>query len=251
MKGRWSWGISRLWQLVWPVLFYEAATELSRLVLTQIWPEAGEKELSLLTLGLAAALTALPLGWFYRNLKIQERKRAYPAVAWFILAGVGSCLFLNHLFMFLPGYAEQVKTANEALDSACLPLQLICTGLAVPFAEELVFRGMGFWRLRREVSFGTAALASAIWFGLAHATLLQMGYACLTGLLLAFLVERTGSLLPAWLFHAGANISALCLTALGAPALISGKPVWILAASAAGCLLLIWSFQHILDKTSF
>lgn len=239
-----------LWQLVWPVLFYEAATELSRLILVRIWPDAGQKETALLSLGLAAVWTALLLGWFYRGLQKQETEAetVHPAVFWSLLSGIGSCLLLNHMMMFLPGYADHVRTANQGLDSPSLLLQILCTGLAVPLAEELVFRGLGFWRLRREVSFRAAALASAIWFGLAHATLLQMTYACLTGLLLALLMERTCSLTSAWLFHAGANVSALCLTALGAPDRLLGKPVWILAAAAAGGLLLVWSFQHILEN---
>ena len=254
MNGRGRRILGLLWQLVWPVIIYEAAAELSRLVLIRLWPGAGPEETALLSLGLAAVLTALLLGGFYRSLRKQEAEaeRARPAVVWSLLAGIGSCLLLNHLMMLLPGYAGQVSTANQGLDSPFLLLQIVCTGLAVPFAEELVFRGMGFWRLRGEVSFQAAALASAIWFGLAHATLLQIIYACLTGLLLAFLMEHTRSLISAWLFHAGANGLAVWLTALGTPEWISGKPVWILAAAAAGGLLLIWSFHHILEnKNSF
>ena len=254
MNGKSRWILGRLWQMVWPVLFYEASAELSHLALFQIWPDGGQKELALLSLGLASVLTALPLGWFYRGLRRQEQESSVSCsvLFWSLLAGIGSCLLLNHLFMLLPGYAEHVKTANQGLDSSYLLLQIFCTGLAVPFAEELVFRGLGFWRLRREVSFGAAALASAVWFGLAHATFLQAAYACLTGLFLALLMERTRSLASAWLFHAGANLSGLCFTALGVPDWVSGKTAWILTAAAAGGLILAWSFYHILDnKTVF
>jgi uncharacterized protein len=86
-------------------------------------------------------------------------------------------------------------------------------GLAVPFAEELFFRGVVYSALRR---YGPvlAALASAALFGIAHGVSVVLVVAFLLGVVNAVLVERSGSIWPAVLAHATNNTTAFVLAYL-------------------------------------
>jgi membrane protease YdiL (CAAX protease family) len=66
--------------------------------------------------------------------------------------------------------------------------------------EELLFRGAILQSLRR-FGDGFAMIVSAVLFGLLHGNLSQMPTTFLLGLLFAYFVLRTGSILPAMFFH--------------------------------------------------
>ena len=83
-----------------------------------------------------------------------------------------------------------------------------------PLLEELAFRGLLFGTLRRRFNWSTSAGLSAGIFAIAH------GYGVLgfisvfwSGLLWAWIYEKTGSLLPSMLAHA-ANNALVCLSIL-------------------------------------
>jgi uncharacterized protein len=83
-----------------------------------------------------------------------------------------------------------------------------------PLFEELAFRGLLFAILRRKFSFLPAALISAGIFGIAH------GYGwvgllsvCWSGVLWAWIYEKTGSILPGILAHAINNL-LVCLAVM-------------------------------------
>jgi uncharacterized protein len=86
--------------------------------------------------------------------------------------------------------------------------------ILAPLFEELVFRGLLFAILRRKFRFLPAALISASIFGLAH------GYGpvglisvCWSGVLWAWIYEKTGSLAPGILAHAINNL-LVCLAVM-------------------------------------
>jgi uncharacterized protein len=83
-----------------------------------------------------------------------------------------------------------------------------------PLLEELVFRGLVFGTLRRRFNWMASAGISAGIFAIAH------GYGVLgfisvfwSGLLWAWIYEKTGSLLPSMLAHAANNL-LVCLSIL-------------------------------------
>jgi membrane protease YdiL (CAAX protease family) len=83
-----------------------------------------------------------------------------------------------------------------------------------PVVEEITFRGVLFGTLRRRFPFAPAAAISAGIFAIAH------GYGVLgftsvlwSGLLWAWVYERTGSLLPGMLAHALNNL-LVCLSVM-------------------------------------
>ena len=87
-------------------------------------------------------------------------------------------------------------------------------GLIVPFAEELLFRGVVYTALRRYGAV-VATLGSAALFGIAHGVSVVLVIAFLFGVLNAVLVERSGgSIWPAVLAHATNNTIAFVLAYL-------------------------------------
>ncbi|HEY6083771.1 MAG TPA: CPBP family intramembrane glutamic endopeptidase, partial [Nitrospira sp.] len=83
-----------------------------------------------------------------------------------------------------------------------------------PLFEELAFRGLLFAILRRKFRFLPAALISAGIFGIAHGYgLVGLISVCWSGVLWAWIYEKTGSLLPGILAHAINNL-LVCLAVM-------------------------------------
>ena len=75
-----------------------------------------------------------------------------------------------------------------------------------PLAEEILFRGVIFYRLRKVTYLWVAALISAIFFALFHGNLMQGLYALVMGFVICICMDYGGSFLYALLFHMAANL---------------------------------------------
>lgn len=96
---------------------------------------------------------------------------------------------LNALSML---FAENVMASLQSdILGASFPIMLLMIGIAAPFCEEFVFRGVIYRSYGRSVP---AILLSAFLFGLMHMNFNQMIYAFAMGIFLALLVEAAGSL---------------------------------------------------------
>lgn len=84
-------------------------------------------------------------------------------------------------------------------------LTLLVAGLAVPFGEELLFRGVLYTWLRRW-GVAVAMVGSALIFGLNHGINVVLPATVVLGLLLAFVYERSGSIWPAVVGHVLYNL---------------------------------------------
>ena len=86
--------------------------------------------------------------------------------------------------------------------------------ILAPLFEELVFRGLLFAILRRKFRFLPSALISAMIFGLAHGYgVVGLISVCWSGVLWAWIYEKTGSLAPGILAHAINNF-LVCLAVM-------------------------------------
>jgi membrane protease YdiL (CAAX protease family) len=88
---------------------------------------------------------------------------------------------------------------------------ILLVGLAVPFAEELFFRGVLYRWMRSRWGFWTGLLASSLVFGLLHVDLSLAGATFIMGLALGWIYERSQSLWPSILIHAFNNTMELVL----------------------------------------
>ncbi len=96
-------------------------------------------------------------------------------------------------------------TGGVRLTPIDLILLLVLVAVIAPIAEELLFRGMLYPVLRRSWGITIAVILNALLFGLAHVVLILMPGLFFVGLILAWVRERSGSVIPGMLIHALQN----------------------------------------------
>lgn len=111
--------------------------------------------------------------------------------------------------------SESYQAVHESQFSAGLFLGLISYGIVSPLAEELLFRGILYGRLREMMHHGIAVALSALLFGLYHMNLVQGVYATAMGCLMAYGYEYFGSFKVPVAIHITANVLAYGMGFLG------------------------------------
>ena len=214
-----------IWHMVYPLLIYQVLVELVFAGYSQV-KGAVPAEMVLPLTAAGALLAVIPLGHSYYQLRETDRMeisadkscRQLPVTAsvflWCTIAGAAASLCFNNLLVLIPIQEERAGEALALLNSPAFFMQVICTVLILPLTEELVFRGIGYWRLRKTLPFLWAVFFSAIYFGLYHGNFTQGIYACLLGVLLAFLFEWTSSLFAVWCFHGAANLISIIVNTM-------------------------------------
>ena len=157
----------------------------------------------------AAALRLLP-GW--------ETGRALAIMVLGMLA-LGQLL---DSLTWLLGWGQEgamalVRRALEGTVGPELFAAVVVFGLLAGAAEEIFFRGFMLARLREHWSGTAAILVTAACFGILHVdeSGVHIVLAFAMGMYLGFVVERTGSTLPAIVCHVVNNIVYTLQTALG------------------------------------
>ncbi|WMC91587.1 CPBP family intramembrane glutamic endopeptidase [Kineothrix sp. MB12-C1] len=90
-------------------------------------------------------------------------------------------------------------------------VMLFIIGILGPFSEELIFRGIIYQGYKKSGTTFMSLLLSACLFSLMHMNFNQAAYALVIGMILALLVEATGSLWSSILFHIIFNSQQVCL----------------------------------------
>ena len=125
-------------------------------------------------------------------------------------------VFISCLSAFVIRRFGWDETGAESVQQVLLhsPLfwQIAGPGLLVPAAEEVLYRGLVYGRVRRTLPPAAAVLLTAVLFALGHGGILQIVYAFLCGLLLGAARERSGRLTAPLLFHIGANLTSIVFT---------------------------------------
>ncbi|HLW47731.1 MAG TPA: CPBP family intramembrane glutamic endopeptidase [bacterium] len=84
-------------------------------------------------------------------------------------------------------------------------------GVVVPIGEEIFFRGLALGALRRALNRHAAVVVSALFFALAHLQVVELVPILILGLVLGYLYDLTGSLIPGMIAHGLNNLAALLL----------------------------------------
>ena len=140
-------------------------------------------------------------------------------------------LGLNILMAFLQldRFSETFREVSRAQADVPLWLGIVLYGLAAPFSEELVFRGIIYGKARDIFGAPAAMVFSGLIFGIYHGNLVQGIYAAFLGTVLAWTMEHTGTLLAPMIFHGIGNITVfLLINAAGLGGALA-RP-WICAA---------------------
>ena len=99
-------------------------------------------------------------------------------------------------------FVENAVEANSAI-FMMMPfgVTFFIVAIYAPVCEEIVFRGITYESLKKDMSVLKAMIISAVFFGLAHMNFNQAAYALLLGLIFILVREATGSLWATILMH--------------------------------------------------
>ena len=120
------------------------------------------------------------------------------------------------LMRLLGMYGRFSNAAQEAYQASPAIWLILGPGLLAPLYEELLYRGLLYGRLKREMTGAAAALASSLAFAAGHGNVIQFLYAFPMGILLCRVSEAFGGniLLPV-MMHLGANLYSVVRTLPG------------------------------------
>lgn len=202
-----------IWQVFWPVLLIEVLNMILLLVLSPAW------DLQMITIG----TDLLAFAFLYPFYRCDGRRRTAAGkipgqpgrdAVFLAVFAAASCIALNELIRLLgiESMSGRFEETNEILFSGGIWVQILLMSAAAPLAEELIFRGLCYERLREHLGAFGAGLCSALWFGVFHGNLVQGVYGFCMGLLLALVYERYRGLSAAVLFHACANLTSILIS---------------------------------------
>lgn len=163
---------------------------------------------------LIGAVIAIPVMYFVFYDKKEEkciRRIAYLFVALF---GIGACVTLNVLISIsgLPNISKTYQELSKYIYTGNLWLELVTAGLIVPIAEELIFRGIVFKRMKAVMKPALAIIFSSVIFGIVHGNLVQFVYATILGMGMCFVYMRCRNLWAPIIMHMAANIFSVLLS---------------------------------------
>ncbi|MBQ8576368.1 MAG: CPBP family intramembrane metalloprotease [Clostridia bacterium] len=181
----------------------------------------GDNMVALSTL-LSCALTYLGLWMFFvlrrkhlsREVGFARLPKPLSAIPAPFCAGFGLCILSTFLISYIPipqSWADSYEVYSGSIVSGEMWLTVIATTFCAPLAEELIFRGLIYTRLRRGMPVGIAALLSALAFGALHGTMLHLLYTIPMGIILCLFYEKYRSLWAPVLLHMGFNLCGCVL----------------------------------------
>lgn len=169
------------------------------------------------------------------------------ALAVSLLSNYITDALLNNLSLF--GYENNISMEYATKTPLENVLYVISVAVMPALVEEFMFRGIILHRLR-VFGDGFAILVSSILFGLIHANPVQIPFAFIVGLALAFVVVKTGSILPSVIVHFTVNCSSVLVTileeSLGTNALNTYYALFMLAV-LVGAIVAAISLGNIKD----
>lgn len=227
-----------LWRMCYPLLIYGSVVGLvaaGGIIGIVLWcgmepgvhitmdvQEELSRQLSVPLTALGAIIASVPLGILYvwsrweqeTEEDVCKRSRALclKDIGRLGILGAALCVAGNGILMSMPFLWDSFEETNEMLYAPPFILQLICVGLIIPAAEELVFRGLVYRGMRRLVSVRAAMMLSALYFGIYHGNLPQGIYAAGIGLALAWVMEHYDALTAAVVVHMAANVMSLLVS---------------------------------------
>lgn len=145
------------------------------------------------------------------DLKKNTKKLPYLLI---LILGVSVALALNMLLSYISfqNISSNYQETSAMQYSVSIPIGILVYGLIAPIAEELVFRGIVYNRLRGYFMTSIAIGTSAFIFGMYHGNIVQGTYAFLLGTVIAVCYTQFDTILVPILFHAAANISVFVIT---------------------------------------
>lgn len=167
--------------------------------------------------------------------EIGLRKLRPATIAPLVLMGLSLNVVTGLVLSFAP---EEWMSAYEASSSLVMTdntvLMVLGTVIMAPLIEEIIFRGLGYTRMKKGMPTAAAVILSSALFGVAHGQWLWMLYAFAFGLVLVWVFERTKSLLGNILLHLSYNGCAMLQLLIP-----ENAPDWVWIAINVGSIAVV------------
>lgn len=125
-----------------------------------------------------------------------------------------SAVGLN-LFFSLTGFTESsevYRTVSALQFDVPFWAGLIILGILSPFAEEVLFRGILYNRMRKYFSLPLSLVISSLLFGIYHGNIVQGVYGTLMGFFIVLVYHKLNTFLAPFLFHCIANLGIFTIS---------------------------------------
>lgn len=213
-------GPYKIWQVIYPIAIYYVVSSFAYIALGMIF--GSEQETYMFRQMVCGAVTIpFTMSFYKQDKKLEEvvygtMKRSVDVYTirniFFAVATTAMCgIAVNNLIAMTPlmDVSMGFQEANDSFFAGGVGYELLGSCLVIPIAEEVLYRGVVYKRLRNLFGTVAAIILSAVIFGLVHVNLVQFLYAGIMGLLLAYLFEMTGKLYTSILGHIAANLAAV------------------------------------------
>jgi len=137
---------------------------------------------------------------------------AYLAIVPPLVVLITAVLAVANMFSYEPPPQPVVEIYLRQNTSVTVFFFTVFVAVVGPFLEEVFFRGFAYKALRTRFGVRAGALLSAAVFAVLHANLVALVPIFALGLFLAYLYERTGSLVPGITAHMTHNLLMVGLT---------------------------------------
>ena len=173
--------------------------------------------------------TVLMLGvvWFFaihrRKSRFRDLGLRYYSIAktiWYSFLALIAIFLVSFLYVFLmnslfsieaPSSKIEILVRNRSLSSNIL---LVVVALIAPFSEEIFFRGFLYSAFKKSWGVNAGLFLSSFLFALVHLEIYSFIPLMIIGWILAYMFEKTKSLIPAIFLHGAYNL-ILILILLG------------------------------------
>lgn len=225
-----------LFSIIWPVALHMILSDFSVIILTAA---TGQTPDSALCTTLTAILVIPPVLWMYQGdgkpaanrlksvaeqdtkKELDDKKNGGPTLTWRIFMGIacfvsGGILdrVWSQVLLWLRVQDYFSNQTQEQLLASQLAVQIIGLGILVPVAEELIFRGLLYARIRRMLPVWASVLTASVIFALYHGNMIQILFAFPMAIILTLLYEKGKWISYPILFHMGVNLTTVVLGAL-------------------------------------
>ena len=225
-----------LFSVIWPVALHMILSDFSVIILTAA---TGQTPDSALCTTLTAILVIPPVLWMYQGdgkpaanrlksvaeqdtkKELDDKKNGGPTLTWRIFMGIacfvsGGILdrVWSQVLLWLRVQDYFSNQTQEQLLASQLAVQIIGLGILVPVAEELIFRGLLYARIRRTLPVWASVLTASVIFALYHGNMIQILFAFPMAIILTLLYEKGKWISYPILFHMGVNLTTVVLGAL-------------------------------------
>ena len=123
-------------------------------------------------------------------------------------------------------------------------LGLILYGIVSPVAEEAIFRGILYNRMKSYYSRVIGIILTSLLFGLYHMNLVQAIYGIPMGFLIVVCYEWAGCFSAAIWCHAAANVAVYLLTNSGVMQTMQDSPMSIVIFGALVVLVVVYMYLY-------